>query len=103
MPPHLIRGVIGLIHGKVVGVAMLELSNFFHALKWLGVELKEFSYSPGPIRSRDKLTPGNVIKIYNDVMEMCEYFIDSNFWKSNWLNSRRVGEPYNNAYTRGRN
>lgn len=95
MEPHLIRGVLGLIHGKVTGVAMLELANFFNALKWLGVELSRFSYTPGPLKTRITSSSGNVMRIYNDVMDMCQFYVDPELWKFNWLNNRRMGYPYN--------
>ena len=89
--PYLMRGVIGLIHGKTVGVALTELANFIHTMSWLGINFKDFTVEPGqlmPINA--KLYPGNIMKIFRDVLETCEYFENPMKWRFNWENSRGV-------------
>ena len=87
--PYLMKGVIGLLHGKMVGVALTELANFIHMMNWLGINFQDFTVDPGYLAPRNsRLYPGNIMKIYRDVLETFEFFVDPATWRTNWKTNR---------------
>ena len=87
--PYLMRGVIALLHGRMVGVALTELANFIHMMNWLGINFQDFTVDPGHLMTRNsRLYPGNIMKIYRDVLETFEFFVDPAVWRTNWKTNR---------------
>ena len=98
LEPYVVKGVFGLIHGKVVGVAMLELGNFLDALRGLGIEINRFSYTPGPLNVHSTFSSSDIIKTYNDVMDICQFHVDPELWRLNWLSSRRMKNLFSSSH-----
>ena len=94
--PYLTKGIVELLHGKTIGVALTELANFIHIMNWLGINIQNFTIQPGCLMQKSsRLCPGNVMKIYRDVLETCEFLANPVLWKFNWINNHAANASYN--------